>query len=606
MRRIPYAPILLSMLLVAGAAAPRAAAQAAPAAEDPEFDPLAGENPDRYAQVKAVEGTVTIQKGEADELLTRGIPVAEGDVLESQGRGALQLADGTVVAFGADTRFRVAALFTDQGDHPCVFLTLHHGQLRVHKGADSEALIRVDTPVGSGTFRGGLERPATLPDATYTFAEGADGPRLTFLVHRGPATFRNGAGQTRVFAGQRLTVYAQDDPLDRLADFDSYALDDFDLWAGDEARLRPGPGAARMPAELRAYADDLDSSGRWLYVPDCATWCWAPTGLAADWRPYRDGRWGAYPGGMTWVSDAPWGFVTDHHGRWGWGPRLGWYWIPGTFYSPAWVAWNSSGDYFGWAPLGYYNQPCEWGQGPCWNVVEMAWIGHPGLRARYHREAAVLSAFVTPGPRPWFVGRMVATPAELHDADRFRTLAAQPALGRQRLAEYARSAQAATGRTLVRPPNPAASSQGFIRMEAPPAAPSRTFTLPRALPAAAPVATRPAQPPAPPGDRSVPGTGHAQPAPAAGRALEAPPRPNVPVERPVNRIPVEAGRTPPRTPAGERPRLEEPPRRVEEPPSRMEAHPVPRQEAPHERPAAPRPEPRPPARQEEPPAKEKK
>ncbi|MDR1841030.1 MAG: hypothetical protein LBQ86_03800 [Holophagales bacterium] len=49
---------------------------------------------------------------------------------------------------------------------------------------------------------------------------------------------------------------------------------------------------------------------------------------------------GRLQGGMTWVSYDPLGYVTHHYGRWGWSSIHGWYWIPGVFYSPAWVVWN--------------------------------------------------------------------------------------------------------------------------------------------------------------------------------------------------------------------------------------------------------------------------
>jgi len=66
-----------------------------------------GESPERYAQVKVLEGNATIHKGEQDEALGLGVPVAEGDAVESQGRGILQLGDGSRIAFERGTRFQV-------------------------------------------------------------------------------------------------------------------------------------------------------------------------------------------------------------------------------------------------------------------------------------------------------------------------------------------------------------------------------------------------------------------------------------------------------------------------------------------------------------------
>ena len=55
--------------------------------------------------------------------------------------------------------------------------------------------------------------------------------------------------------------------------------------------------------------------------------------------------------GNTWVSDYAWGWAPFHYGRWHLDDYYGWMWVPGTEWSPAWVAWRSGGGYYGWAPL---------------------------------------------------------------------------------------------------------------------------------------------------------------------------------------------------------------------------------------------------------------
>jgi hypothetical protein len=96
-------------------------------------------------------------------------------------------------------------------------------------------------------------------------------------------------------------------------------------------------------------------------------WIWLPREVAADWAPYRDGRWvWLRPWGWTWVDRAPWGFAPFHYGRWvQWRGR--WAWWPGEYtvrpvYSPALVVWAGSpsvgvsvhigsGPGVGWSPL---------------------------------------------------------------------------------------------------------------------------------------------------------------------------------------------------------------------------------------------------------------
>jgi hypothetical protein len=43
-----------------------------------------------------------------------------------------------------------------------------------------------------------------------------------------------------------------------------------------------------------------------------------------------------------------------HYGRWHHAPRHGWVWVPGDEWGPAWVAWQESDDWVGWAPLPYH------------------------------------------------------------------------------------------------------------------------------------------------------------------------------------------------------------------------------------------------------------
>jgi hypothetical protein len=70
-----------------------------------------------------------------------------------------------------------------------------------------------------------------------------------------------------------------------------------------------------------------------------------------DWRPYTVGRWVNSNYGWTWVSYEPFGWATYHYGRWAFDRQIGWIWVPGTVWGPAWVAWQQGSGYIGWAPL---------------------------------------------------------------------------------------------------------------------------------------------------------------------------------------------------------------------------------------------------------------
>jgi hypothetical protein len=442
------------------------AALVAPAlcAQDNGDEAYQGENPDRYASIRILEGEATIRKGDVEEALSRGVPVTEGDVVESHGRGVLQLADGTRVAFGPETRFQVAALFQEKDPEHRVLLRLDRGRLRLALGRESDARLRVDTPSGAGS----------LSDGSNADFEVEGDRTVRMKVFSGRVVFNNERDQASILAGERLTVYSGQDRLDRVREFSTYGGDAFDSWSDRALEVHHGPSWERMPSEIRSYSDDLDESGEWVYVDEFHSWCWRPIRVEPEWRPYWRGRWGAYPGGMTWISDEPWGFVTYHYGRWGWGASLGWYWIPGVYYAPAWVAWETSDAYFGWAPMGYYGRPVAWGYGPwgggyCWNVVEISFIHERHLHEHMDRRPEVIHRF-DPGPgghgnrpltAPWQQGPLVVNQTEFRNPAQMQRVLQDPHTMRTRVRTYEQQA----GRTLYRRP---LTGAGMPPVSAPP------------------------------------------------------------------------------------------------------------------------------------------
>jgi hypothetical protein len=114
---------------------------------------------------------------------------------------------------------------------------------------------------------------------------------------------------------------------------------------------------AALPARAQDRAVDIDyfyqqlePYGQWFEHPNWGT-VWRPR-VDRDWRPYAQGTW-VYTDdfGWYWQAEEPWGWATFHYGRWLIDEDDSWIWIPDTEWGPAWVAWRSSDDYVGWAPL---------------------------------------------------------------------------------------------------------------------------------------------------------------------------------------------------------------------------------------------------------------
>jgi hypothetical protein len=92
--------------------------------------------------------------------------------------------------------------------------------------------------------------------------------------------------------------------------------------------------------------------GDWIETSDYG-YVWHPSEAerSRNWRPYTNGRWVYSDVGWMWVSEEPFGWAAYHYGRWTRLRGVGWVWVPGERWAPAWVSWRKSKDYIGWAPL---------------------------------------------------------------------------------------------------------------------------------------------------------------------------------------------------------------------------------------------------------------
>lgn len=140
------------------------------------------------------------------------------------------------------------------------------------------------------------------------------------------------------------------------------------------------------------FYNNLDAYGDWREVGDYG-YCWQPRNVDSDWRPYSDGHWLYTDAGWTWDSDEPFSWAVYHYGRWARVDQIGWVWVPGTEWGPAWVSWRRSPGYVGWAPLppeaefnrssGFSNRvDAEFDIGPAnYSFVEVRNFGAPRLRS---------------------------------------------------------------------------------------------------------------------------------------------------------------------------------------------------------------------------------
>lgn len=107
---------------------------------------------------------------------------------------------------------------------------------------------------------------------------------------------------------------------------------------------------AAPQASFELFYASLAPFGEWVDVGDYG-YCWHPTDVSADWRPYTEGHWVYTDAGWTWDSDEPFGWAVFHYGRWFHLSETGWCWVPDTEWAPAWVSFRHDSQFIGWAPL---------------------------------------------------------------------------------------------------------------------------------------------------------------------------------------------------------------------------------------------------------------
>jgi hypothetical protein len=128
-------------------------------------------------------------------------------------------------------------------------------------------------------------------------------------------------------------------------------------YRGHDEEPAPGGGSPVTEAatndpsadSLDYFHEELAPYGQWTTHESYGE-VWVPR-VQAGWRPYTTGHWAYTDQGWAWMADEPWGWATFHYGRWFYNQGIGWAWVPGNTWAPAWVAWRSGGGYVGWAPL---------------------------------------------------------------------------------------------------------------------------------------------------------------------------------------------------------------------------------------------------------------
>jgi len=310
--------------------------------------------PARVGRLSYMNGPVSFRSGEVDDWVDADFnrPLTIGDHLWTDDGARAEVYVGNAsLRLNARTAFEFLNL-----DDSNVQVRLAEGSLniRVRSLGDQET-VEIDTPnIAFSVLRPGDYRIDVDTDRMIT----------TVTVRGGQGEVTGGGQAFTIRPGEEADISGDDNIAYNLVQ--AARPDDWDAWCADRNRREDSsPSAQYVSRDMVGY-QDLDDNGSWRNTADYGA-VWVPSGVAADWAPYRYGHWvWVDPWGWTWVDDARWGFAPFHYGRW---VYVGyWAWVPGPVavrpvYAPALVAWIGGSGFsagisfgggpgIGWFPLG--------------------------------------------------------------------------------------------------------------------------------------------------------------------------------------------------------------------------------------------------------------
>ena len=319
--------------------------------------PALADPPARVGRVSHISGQVSFRADKDDDWIPASLnyPVTSHNGFATSLGSRLEIRVGSAaIRVDEDSEVSLPRL-----DDDAIRLNVKRGVASVTvRSRESRDPIEVLTPAGKVTLNG---------TGTYRFEAGRDVDETVITAFSGSATLNDADHQVSIKEGRELVVKGVE-PL-------QYSIrgarrGPFEDWVfARDARGSNSRSARYVSPEITGH-EELDEYGDWQETSEYGT-VWVPRVTAADWAPYRDGRWAwVDPWGWTWVDYAPWGFAPFHYGRWvhyngywGWAPGVI---APRPVYAPALVGfignpgWNVSFSFgsapaVGWVPLGYYD-----------------------------------------------------------------------------------------------------------------------------------------------------------------------------------------------------------------------------------------------------------
>ncbi len=298
------------------------------------------------------------------ELAVLNLPLGPGDTIQttSKRQCEIQFDTGTLVRMDTNTSLKIETVLAESlsSSKKLTNLVLLNGHIYVmYKRYKRGEIFQIVTP----------NTAIKLDHQSVGFVSVGDDGSTDVQIKEGKGHVMYGPDEKhlekkKLKKHMTLTVSADDTIALR-----AYARDtDFELWneSMNEDFVAMHKGITFIPEPIYKYPEAViyfaqkysNIHGEWMWN-SLYGFVWKPYFSrkypGGGYQPYVNGSWSAFDNQLFWVPQEPWGWVPYHLGVWLWDKDVGWMWLPGDAFAPAWVTWEFFAGYYMWKPWSLYD-----------------------------------------------------------------------------------------------------------------------------------------------------------------------------------------------------------------------------------------------------------
>ena len=298
------------------------------------------------------------------ELAVLNLPLGPGDTIKTTDKRQceIQFDTGTLVRMDTNTSLKIETVLAESlsSGKKLTNLVLLNGQIYVmYKRYKRGEVFQIMTP----------NTAIKLDQHSVGFVNAKDNGSTDVQIKEGKGHVMYGADEKhldkkKLKKHMTLTVSHDDTVASGAYERDT----DFELWneSMNEDFVAMHKGVTFIPDPIYRYPEAVvyfaqkysNIHGEWAWN-SLYGFVWKPNYSrkypGGGYQPYVNGSWNSFDNQLFWVPAEPWGWVPYHLGVWLWDKDVGWMWLPGDAFAPAWVTWEFFAGYYMWKPWSLYD-----------------------------------------------------------------------------------------------------------------------------------------------------------------------------------------------------------------------------------------------------------